>query len=123
MKKLFLVNNNLKDDSIADLLRAISLSNGIIAFALIQNQFSNKSYHYIASDFLSSYGVKKLRRFVLKNPNPKSVPIKELRLMTSSFEYNGVNLGQLNKLSLSSLGLDSECLENVSKAVANLGNL
>ena len=80
----------------------------------------SNTYLKVANDLLASTGFQMVKRFVLKNSIYKQSSMKELRHMCKSIVINAPNLKYLNKLTLSRLSLDSECLIHLSQAVAFL---
>jgi hypothetical protein len=75
LRKMYLVNNSLKDKDVAKLFQELSETSGLQQIGIIGNGLGLQSYESLAQHLLPSRGAQQLRRLILKDPNPtRAVP-------------------------------------------------
>lgn len=68
--KLYMINNTISDQSLADLVVELSKSSEMKGFGVIQNDIGPQTCEAI-SQFIESKSFQSLSKFIMKDPKPK----------------------------------------------------
>lgn len=70
LKKLYLMDNNLTDSSVASMFQALSAcqEGGLSSLSIINNQLGNLAISALTESFLTSSTAKYLKKFHIKSP-------------------------------------------------------
>ena len=78
LRRLYLVNNALKDKDLAEILRGIAETRGLQRIAIIGNGLGQQSYETMAEELIPSRGFEQIQQLILKDPNPIRLAPKSL---------------------------------------------
>jgi len=73
LKKLYLVQNSLKDPGTATIIDSLSQTEGLVGLGIIGNGLGPATYESIARKLVPSKGFQKIKKLILKDPNPLKI--------------------------------------------------
>lgn len=120
LKKLYLVQNSLKDPGTATIIDSLSQTEGITGLGIIGNGLGPASYESIAKNLVPSRGFQKIRKLVLKDPNPLKIAPKGLQQIFYKIIHHSEQINNLRHLCLSHLGFDAKSLRTLGQAVGSI---
>lgn len=122
LRRLYLVNNALKDKDLAEIMRGIAKTRGLERITVIGNGLGQQTYDSIAEELIPSRGFQQTKQLILKDPNPIRVAPKSLMKVFKSLEQHSAAF-RLRTLVLSKLGMDKASVEALGKAIQELDYL
>lgn len=117
--KLYLVNNNLTDESHQDLYQGLKNTYGLQTLLIAKNTIGNCTLDKLV-DFIQSPGFEEMKKFVIKDPIVTKI---DLQTIPMAIMNSSDSLIELKKLTLSNIQLGAEGLGYLGIAIKGLKNL
>lgn len=123
VKKIYMANNAINEEDLAKLLVSIFKSEGILSLGVMQNSIGSEFLKTLAEKIIPQDSFNKIKRFILKDPQPLKYRPTEMHKMINELSKKAVSLKDLIKLTLSNIGLDGIVLKPFGEAVEQMSYL